>query len=108
MTGLSAASTSASACNDGGKKKKKKKKSKSDDDAAAASRRTEERNAFRNIHKINVKGTDVPDPIATFEDMKDKLGFNAILLDNLKNKLEFQRPTPIQMQAIPLLISGLV
>ena len=109
MTGVSAASK-APLDEDGTKKKKKKKKKKKNKDgssaaASAAMKREEEVNALRNSLKIHVKGTDIPDPLTTFEEMKEKLDLNETLLGNLKN-FEYDKPTPIQMQSVPLMANG--
>ena len=66
-------------------------------------------NAFRRRMRIRVKGNAIPDPAETFE----SIGFNSkkdehvrkILLDNIE-KSHYKEPTPIQMQAIPVMMEG--
>lgn len=50
---------------------------------------------------IIVEGTDIPPPIKTFKDMR----FPEPILDALKAK-GIMRPTPIQVQGIPVALSG--
>ena len=52
---------------------------------------------FRKTNKISVEGTDVPFPVQTFENLNLKQFI-------LKNMTEFKLPTPIQMQAIPIVL----
>jgi len=61
----------------------------------------EERVAVREKFFIEVNGDDVPAPIKRFEDMRLPQG----LLEGLKMK-GIQRPTQIQMQGIPTVMSG--
>ena len=66
-------------------------------------------NAFRRRMRIRVKGNAIPDPAETFESIR----FNSkkdehvrkILLDNIE-KSHYKEPTPIQMQAIPVMMEG--
>lgn len=60
-------------------------------------------NRVRNQHRINVHGTDVPDPVCTFEELHSEYSLNARVLQNLK-EAGLDSPTPIQMQAIPLMM----
>lgn len=60
-------------------------------------------NFFRNKHKIHVQGTDLPDPIATFQQLDQEYKINSRLLQNILDA-GFQIPTPIQMQAIPVML----
>ena len=105
MTGVHAGPTPLSA--DGKQRKKKKKKAKKNvvGDNNNSAKMDEELNAFRNSSKINVKGSDIPDPLRTFEKVGERLKLNPIILANVK-KLEFEEPTPIQMQAIPVMAQG--
>ena len=59
---------------------------------------------LRDQHQIQVIGEDVPDPLDTFERMKDEFQVPNFLLRNLQ-KARFTRPTPVQMQAIPLMMN---
>uniref|UniRef100_A0A8C0P4W5 Probable ATP-dependent RNA helicase DDX52 n=1 Tax=Canis lupus familiaris TaxID=9615 RepID=A0A8C0P4W5_CANLF len=67
--------------------------------------RKEKINFFRNKHKIHVQGTDLPDPIATFQQLDQEYKINSRLLQNILDA-GFQTPTPIQMQAIPVMLHG--
>ena len=50
---------------------------------------------------IDVDGDDPPPPLKTFEDMK----LNPSVLNGLKDK-NIEKPSPIQMQGIPAVLSG--
>ncbi|XP_067394188.1 probable ATP-dependent RNA helicase DDX52 isoform X1 [Emydura macquarii macquarii] len=62
-------------------------------------------NHFRNKHKINVQGTDLPEPIATFEQLQAEYKIQPKIMQNIQ-AAGFQAPTPIQMQAIPVMLHG--
>ncbi|XP_067350939.1 probable ATP-dependent RNA helicase DDX52 isoform X2 [Channa argus] len=62
-------------------------------------------NRFRSQHRINVHGFDLPDPVCTFEDLRSEYSLNPRVLQNLK-EAGLTSPTPIQMQAIPLMMHG--
>jgi len=82
---------------------KKKKKSK-----MKKQQEIEELNAFRNRLKIKVKGDNVPDLKATFEELVQSFNnpeFGSILLDSVE-KSYWKEPTPIQMQSIPCLLGN--
>lgn len=61
----------------------------------------DECDAVRKKWHILVEGEDVPPPIKSFEYMR----FPPAILDALKAK-NIQRPTPIQVQAIPCILAG--
>uniref|UniRef100_H0WHD5 Probable ATP-dependent RNA helicase DDX52 n=1 Tax=Otolemur garnettii TaxID=30611 RepID=H0WHD5_OTOGA len=67
--------------------------------------RKEKINFFRNKHKIHIQGTDLPDPITTFQQLDQEYKINSRLLQNIVDS-GFQMPTPIQMQAIPVMLHG--
>ncbi|XP_075575917.1 putative ATP-dependent RNA helicase DDX52 isoform X2 [Pelecanus crispus] len=67
--------------------------------------RREKINRFRNQHKINVQGTDLPDPIATFDQLQKEYKIHPKIMENIQ-AAGFQVPTPIQMQAIPVMLHG--
>ncbi|CAH2221316.1 probable ATP-dependent RNA helicase DDX52 [Pelobates cultripes] len=67
--------------------------------------RIQKMNHFRNAHKIYVQGTDIPEPVATFEQLHEEYKIDPRIMQNVKNA-GFQTPTPIQMQAIPLMLHG--
>ena len=59
-------------------------------------------NQFRNIHHIHVKGTDIPDPVETWDKLRNQYGVAEDVLQVLKDA--YPSPTPVQMQAIPLML----
>ena len=63
-------------------------------------------NQFRNIHKIHVNGSDIPDPIDSWDKLlSEKYGMSEKILEVVTSKENgYTSPTPIQMQAIPLLL----
>ncbi|XP_069729993.1 probable ATP-dependent RNA helicase DDX52 [Phaenicophaeus curvirostris] len=67
--------------------------------------RREKINRFRNRHKISVQGTDLPDPIATFDQLQKEYKIHPKIMENVQ-AAGFQVPTPIQMQAIPVMLHG--
>uniref|UniRef100_A0A8D2PHX7 Probable ATP-dependent RNA helicase DDX52 n=1 Tax=Zosterops lateralis melanops TaxID=1220523 RepID=A0A8D2PHX7_ZOSLA len=67
--------------------------------------RREKINRFRNQHRINVQGTDLPDPIATFDQLQEEYKVHPKILENIQ-AAGFHVPTPIQMQAIPTMLHG--
>jgi ATP-dependent RNA helicase DDX52/ROK1 len=82
------------------KHKRKLKRSKT---SSEMHKKMERANAFRNENHIYVKGADVPEPIASFQQLQD---LYSVRLYMLKNVIEsgYLEPTPIQMQAIPLMM----
>ncbi|XP_061595178.1 probable ATP-dependent RNA helicase DDX52 [Cololabis saira] len=60
-------------------------------------------NSIRSQHRINVHGCDVPDPVCTFEELQSEYCLNPNILHNLVDA-GLKSPTPIQMQAIPLMM----
>ncbi|KAL6504988.1 DEAD-box ATP-dependent RNA helicase 24 [Orobanche gracilis] len=56
---------------------------------------------YRNSLAIRFSGFDVPRPIKTFEDC----GFSAELMKAI-GKQSYEKPTPIQCQALPIVLSG--
>nr|GMD77079.1 DEAD-box ATP-dependent RNA helicase 24 [Ipomoea batatas] len=56
---------------------------------------------YRNSLAIRVSGFDVPRPVKTFEDC----GFSVELLKAI-SKQAYEKPTPIQGQALPIALSG--
>ena len=61
----------------------------------------EERDDVRNKWHIIVEGVDIPPPIKTFREMK----FPKPIIDELTRK-GIARPTPIQIQGLPVILSG--
>jgi len=62
---------------------------------------SEEVVAYRKELELNVHGKDVPKPIKTWV----QSGMTSKLLDTIK-KLGFEKPMPIQAQALPIIMSG--
>ncbi|XP_030294063.1 putative ATP-dependent RNA helicase DDX52 [Sparus aurata] len=62
-------------------------------------------NRIRSQHRINVHGSDVPDPVCTFEELQSEYRLNPRVIQNLKDA-GLNSPTPVQMQAIPLMMHG--
>jgi ATP-dependent RNA helicase DDX52/ROK1 len=65
----------------------------------------EEVHAFRNRLSIKVKGGDVVPPCATFAEMDISADAKALLLRNIEES-HWKEPTAIQMQAVPIQLSG--
>ncbi|CDO52958.1 hypothetical protein DV495_000367 [Geotrichum candidum] len=59
--------------------------------------------AQRKKLNVNIKGDDLPLPIGSFEDLKTRFDLHKHLLRNLHQQ-NFNRPTPIQSEAIPLML----
>ncbi|EPS58006.1 hypothetical protein M569_16811, partial [Genlisea aurea] len=68
-------------------------------------RQTERDTVFRKRHGIHVSGSNIPPPIQNFAELGSRYNCKSYLLKNL-SELGFKEPTPIQMQAIPVLLSG--
>ncbi|XP_055792866.1 probable ATP-dependent RNA helicase DDX52 [Salvelinus fontinalis] len=62
-------------------------------------------NRVRTQNRINVHGCDVPDPVCTFSELQSEYNLNPRVLQNL-SAAGLTIPTPIQMQAIPLMMHG--
>ncbi|RLN33413.1 DEAD-box ATP-dependent RNA helicase 57 [Panicum miliaceum] len=82
-----------------------------DEDSVAVRRRKEiereiERaSVLRKRFDIHIAGQNVPAPLESFEELISRYGCDSYLVGNL-SKLGFHEPTPIQRQAIPILLSG--
>ena len=59
-------------------------------------------NQFRNFHRIHVKGDDIPDPVDSWDKLRLNYGVTEDVLNVLKS--QYNQPTPVQMQAIPLML----
>lgn len=64
--------------------------------------RTENVNHIRNVHHINVHGSHPEDPIETFDEMVSTCAIPQQIVNNITAS-GYDKPTPIQMQAIPIL-----
>ena len=69
--------------------------------ASVRKRRPSENDAIREKFHILVEGSDIPPPCATFEEMR----LPGAVVQALESK-GIKRPTPIQMQGIPVALSG--
>ncbi|TPX55767.1 hypothetical protein PhCBS80983_g05047 [Powellomyces hirtus] len=58
---------------------------------------------FRKQHRIRVYGTDVPFPLQSFSELVPRFKLRPYLTRNLASA-SFTTPTPIQMQAIPVML----
>ena len=65
----------------------------------------DEINAFRNRLQIKAKGNNIPNPAATFTDMNIFPELKPIIIANIEEST-WKEPTPIQMQAIPIMLEG--
>jgi ATP-dependent RNA helicase DDX52/ROK1 len=65
----------------------------------------DEINAFKNRLQIKTKGNDVPNPAATFNEMNIFSDLKSIVISNIEES-RWKDPTPIQMQAIPVMLKG--
>lgn len=63
----------------------------------------EKMNMARRENHIYVKGSDIPDLAETFSDLQERYRLAPYMIENV-TKRGYQQPTPIQMQAIPLMI----
>ncbi|KAH9308001.1 hypothetical protein KI387_035912 [Taxus chinensis] len=61
--------------------------------------------SLRKKYGIYVAGEDAPSPLEDFDELKCRYGCKSYLTQNLA-KFGFSEPTPIQRQAIPVLLSG--
>lgn len=61
-------------------------------------------NHIRNKHHINVHGASPPDLIETFDQLINDCGIPQQIVNNLIS-CGYKEPTPIQMQAIPIMTS---
>ncbi|XP_053131597.1 probable ATP-dependent RNA helicase DDX52 [Hemicordylus capensis] len=67
--------------------------------------RQEKLNHFRKKHKIYIQGSDLPEPIATFEQLGEEYKIHPKIMQNIE-AAGFRIPTPIQMQAVPTMLHG--
>uniref|UniRef100_UPI00398F2CD6 probable ATP-dependent RNA helicase DDX52 isoform X2 n=1 Tax=Pristiophorus japonicus TaxID=55135 RepID=UPI00398F2CD6 len=65
--------------------------------------RREKINKFRRKHRIYADGTDIPEPVATFEQLQQEYRVHPKVIQHIQ-EAGFQMPTPIQMQAIPIML----
>lgn len=60
---------------------------------------------FRKHHRIRVYGSDVPDPVRSFQDLFDRFEVKKYLRHNIE-AAKFADPSPIQMQAMTISLHG--
>ena len=60
-------------------------------------------NAFRNSHRIYVRGSDIPDAMESFQVLDSSYSLPPYILKNVVS-MGYSEPTPIQMQVIPLML----
>ncbi|KAJ3027323.1 RNA-dependent ATPase rok1 [Rhizophlyctis rosea] len=65
----------------------------------------EEVNIFRKENRIRIYGTDVPHPLRTFGELPERFKLRTYLRRNLK-EAGYSDPTPIQKQAVPIMLHG--
>ncbi|GJJ73878.1 ATP-dependent RNA helicase DDX52/ROK1 [Entomortierella parvispora] len=65
----------------------------------------EQLSLFRNHLKIRVYGTDIPNPFKSFDGLAKQYQLDPYLQRNILGS-GFKKPTPIQMQAIPVILHG--
>uniref|UniRef100_I3JB85 Probable ATP-dependent RNA helicase DDX52 n=1 Tax=Oreochromis niloticus TaxID=8128 RepID=I3JB85_ORENI len=87
------------------KKKKKKTKSNQVEVKGKEAVVVKDVNRIRAQNRINVHGCDIPDPVCTFEELQSEYRLNPRVLQNLRDA-GLSSPTPIQMQAMPLMMHG--
>ncbi|XP_060079542.1 probable ATP-dependent RNA helicase DDX52 [Ylistrum balloti] len=63
----------------------------------------EQLNHVKNKHRIHTHGTDVPRVLETFDNLVDEYNVHPQLVQNIK-AAGYDLPTPIQMQAIPIML----
>ncbi|KAG9457442.1 hypothetical protein H6P81_001950 [Aristolochia fimbriata] len=68
-------------------------------------RQIEKDAVLRKKHGIHISGYNVPSPLQNFSELSSRFKCKAYLLRNLA-ELGIREPTPIQRQAIPVLLSG--
>ncbi|XP_065219051.1 probable ATP-dependent RNA helicase DDX52 isoform X2 [Planococcus citri] len=85
--------------------KSKKKKAPKEDVEKNKQLLTEKINHFRNLNHINISGENIPNPIQNFDELADQYDVSTNLIQNVKN-CGYSSPTPIQMQAIPVMLKG--
>lgn len=70
-----------------------------------AAQQEEQNSQLRKRHRISVIGRSVPPPIEDFKKMQEEFHLAPTLIQNLQNS-GYTDPTPIQMQAIPIMLQG--
>ncbi|XP_058948166.2 probable ATP-dependent RNA helicase DDX52 [Pocillopora verrucosa] len=68
-----------------------------------AERHQEKVNILRRANRIHVKGSDIPDLAENFSELQERYKLASYMIENV-TKRGYHKPTPIQMQAVPLMI----
>ncbi|XP_076248949.1 DExD-box helicase 52 isoform X2 [Calliopsis andreniformis] len=89
---------------DGSKVKSKKRKESLTEDKLLKLQQ-EKINQFRNQHRISVTGNRVVEPISKFIELSTVYHVPEQLINNVMN-CGYVHPTPIQMQAMPVMLQG--
>lgn len=71
----------------------------------AAALQVEKVNRIRNQQKISVNGQNVPPPVESFEQLAEEYSVGEDIINNL-TKNGYSVPTPIQMQALPIMLQN--
>nr|CAG4643980.1 EOG090X06T3 [Lepidurus arcticus] len=82
---------------------KSRKNKKSHNLQKEAELKQEKVNRVRNLHKIRIVGEDIPPAIKDFTELVSTYNVSPQLLSNIR-EMGYETPSPIQMQAIPLMI----
>eukprot|EP00731_Ephydatia_muelleri_P023462 Em0015g1045a len=85
-----------------GKKKPRTKRRKTKEVLSSVAMR-QEMNAFRNSRHIYLTGSDVPDAVKSFEELQSSYCLSPYILRNVQAS-GYKEPTPIQMQAVQLML----
>lgn len=88
-----------------GSKRKAKKRRKEFTEEKRNELEKEKINQLRNAHHISAVGRHIPSPVVDFNDLSSRYGIRSDLVQNIKN-CGYEKPTPIQMQALPILLEG--
>uniref|UniRef100_A0A1A9X027 Probable ATP-dependent RNA helicase DDX52 n=1 Tax=Glossina brevipalpis TaxID=37001 RepID=A0A1A9X027_9MUSC len=92
--------------NTSGQSKKKKRKSlKLTDEKREKQIQNEMIESLRKENQITVLGKNIAPPFTTFDELHTTFGVSKNLVKNLMN-YNYTKPTPIQMQAIPIMLKG--
>ncbi len=71
----------------------------------ATNRRRDRINKLLHQHRIKLEGEDVPYPVSNFSKMKKRYNLPDAMIENMK-KSGYERPTPVQMQSVPILMKN--
>ena len=64
---------------------------------------TEQKTASMPRQRVTAKGKNVPDPVDTFEELRERYQMSSLLLSNLV-KSGYTEPTGIQSHGVPILL----